>query len=46
MTGLLGHARHEMMVRLEQNKAHGFAGGHALLHYASGAIYSFIPKNS
>lgn len=44
MTGLLRHARHEM-VRLEQNKAHGFAAGHALVHYASGAIYSFIPKN-
>jgi len=44
MTGLLRHALHEM-IRLDQNKAHEFAAGHALVHYASGAVYSFIPKN-
>lgn len=44
MTGLLRYARHEM-VRLDLNKAHGFAANHALVHYASGAVYSFIPKN-
>ena len=44
MTGLLRHARHEL-VRLDNNPAHTFAAGHALMHYASGAVYSFIPKN-
>jgi hypothetical protein len=41
MTGLLRHA----LVRLDTNTAHKFAAGHALVHYESGAIYSFIPKN-
>jgi hypothetical protein len=44
MTGLLRHARHEA-VALARNEAHTFAARHALVHYASGAIYSFIPKN-
>lgn len=44
MTGLLRHARHEA-VALARNEAHMFAARHALVHYASGAVYSFIPKN-
>jgi hypothetical protein len=31
---------------LSQNKAHQFASQHALVHYASGAVFSFIPKNA
>lgn len=30
---------------LQNNPAHQFAMKHALQHYSSGAIYSFIPKN-
>jgi hypothetical protein len=30
---------------LSQNPAHQFAAKHALSHYPSGAVYSFIPKN-
>lgn len=30
---------------LASNAAHGFAARHALVHYASGTVYSFIPKN-
>jgi len=30
---------------LSNNPQHRFANNHALLHYASGAVYSFIPKN-
>jgi len=32
-------------VSLDKNPAHVFASKHALCHFASGAIYSFIPKN-
>lgn len=45
MTGLLRHPRAEA-VALKANTAHEFAARHALVHYASGAIYSFIPKNA
>lgn len=45
MTGLLRFARTDI-VRLSTNTAHGFAAQHALVHYPSGAIYSFIPKNA
>jgi len=45
VTGLLRYARHEL-VPLAANAAHGFAARHALVHYASGTIYSFIPKNA
>lgn len=31
---------------LPQNSAHGFAARHALVHYASGAVFTFIPKNA
>lgn len=31
---------------LPKNKAHRFAADHALVAYASGAVYSFIPKNA
>lgn len=44
MTGLLRHARKDL-APLGQNAAHSFAAQHALVHYASGGIYSFIPKN-
>lgn len=30
---------------LDQNTAHGFAARYALVHYRSGAVFSFIPKN-
>ena len=30
---------------IEKNQAHNFAARHALCHYPSGAIYTFIPKN-
>ncbi|MFT6075585.1 MAG: hypothetical protein ACJAZ1_002515 [Yoonia sp.] len=45
MTGLLRYAR-VRRDRLSQNTAHSFAASHALMHYASGAVYSFIPKNA
>lgn len=45
MTGLLRYARSEDLT-LSQNKAHGFAAHYALVHYRSGAVYSFIPKNA
>lgn len=32
--------------RLAENKAFSFAQRHALCHYGSGALYSFIPKNA
>jgi hypothetical protein len=32
-------------VNLRQNSAHNFAARQALVHYPSGAVYSFIPKN-
>ena len=31
---------------LGQNAAHRFAAQHALVHYASGAVFTFIPKNA
>jgi hypothetical protein len=31
---------------LAQNAAHRFAAQHALVHYASGAVFTFIPKNA
>lgn len=31
---------------LAQNGAHRFAAQHALVHYRSGAVFSFIPKNA
>lgn len=45
MTGLLRYARAED-APLSQNKAHAFAASHALVHYRTGAVYSFIPKNA
>ncbi|MCA0998671.1 sulfotransferase family 2 domain-containing protein [Alloyangia pacifica] len=45
MTGLLRYARSEDVI-LSQNKAHRFAAHYALVHYRSGAVYSFIPKNA
>lgn len=44
MTGLLRYARRSDGT-LRLNRAHGFAATHALVHYRSGAVYSFIPKN-
>lgn len=41
MTGLLRHTRTP-----PQNGGHAFAAKHALVHYASGTVYSFIPKNA
>lgn len=31
---------------LPQNSAHGFVARHALVHYPSGAVFTFIPKNA
>ncbi len=49
MTGaaprLLRHARKDP-VMLRQNAVHQTAQGHALVHYPSGAVYSFVPKNA
>lgn len=45
MTGLLRYARKDMAA-LAQNASHKLAANHALVHYASGAVYSFIPKNA
>lgn len=45
MTGLLRHARSEICA-LAQNDAHRFAAHHALVHYPTGSVYSFIPKNA
>lgn len=45
VTGLLRYPRTQA-VALKANAAHGFAAQHALLHYPSGAVYSFIPKNA
>ena len=45
MTGLLRHVR-KQIDPLPQNGPHQFAARHALVHYASGAVYSFIPKNA
>lgn len=42
---LLRHAR-KALVPLAQNPAHKHAAEFALTHYASGAVYSFIPKNA
>jgi len=44
MTRLLRHARANHKV-LAQNNRHQVAARQALVHFASGAIYSFIPKN-
>jgi hypothetical protein len=33
-------------VRLSGNAAHGFAAGQALVHYDSGSVFTFIPKNA
>ena len=44
-TRVLRHAASEF-VPLGQNAAHGLAARHALVHYRSGAVYSFIPKNA
>ena len=41
---LLRHPR-TSYVGLGQNAAHKMAAEHALVHYASGTVYSFIPKN-
>jgi len=32
--------------QLANNAAHQFAARHALVHYASGTVYTFIPKNA
>jgi hypothetical protein len=42
---LLRHARADY-VALDRNAAHQVAAGHALVHYASNTVYSFIPKNA
>lgn len=44
MTGLMRYAK-TRSVALGANAPHVFAASHALVHYPSGAIYSFIPKN-
>lgn len=44
MTGLLRHAK-KSLKPLEHNAQHKFAARSALMHYASGAIYTLIPKN-
>lgn len=44
MTRLLRYARTDNC-QLAHNPPHGFAARQALVHYASGAVYSFIPKN-
>jgi len=41
----LRYAKNENNDPLVHNVAHQHAAKHALCHYASGAIYSFIPKN-
>ena len=33
-------------LRLEHNQPHNLAAEHALMHFASGAVFSFIPKNA
>ncbi|MEM9317807.1 MAG: sulfotransferase family 2 domain-containing protein [Pseudomonadota bacterium] len=45
MTGLLRHSSGQW-VELAQNLRHQFAARFALVHYASGAVYSYIPKNA
>lgn len=42
---LLRYAR-KSLLSLDQNRDHRQAANHALSHYASGAVYSFIPKNA
>jgi len=42
---LLRYARAEL-VPLARNSAHGAAADQALVHYPTGAVYSFIPKNA
>ncbi len=44
MTRLLRHARTDITT-LAQNGPHMFAARQALVHYPSGAVYTFIPKN-
>lgn len=44
MARLLRHAC-KSIKPLAQNEAHGFAARYALVHHASGAVFSFIPKN-
>lgn len=44
MIRLLRYARGDIKP-LAQNAKHGFAARYALVHYGSGAVYSFIPKN-
>lgn len=41
---LLRHAR-KNHGPLQQNGAHSFAAQHALVHFSSGAVYTYIPKN-
>ena len=41
---LLRHARGSIQA-LSQNAAHNIAARHALVHYPSDTVYSFIPKN-
>lgn len=42
---LLRHARRDIVEPLEKNFEHQFAARHALCHYITGSIYTFIPKN-
>lgn len=42
---LLRYAKSDIDVPLEKNYKHQFAAKHALCHYPTGAIYTFIPKN-
>jgi hypothetical protein len=44
MKRLLRHTQNDINT-LALNPRHKFAAKHALVHYPSGAIYSFIPKN-
>lgn len=42
---LLRYSRQSLQA-LDQNTQHVFAAAQALVHYPSGAVYSFIPKNA
>jgi hypothetical protein len=42
---LLRYAKGPNNEPLSHNPSHQFAANHALCHYPSGAVYSFIPKN-
>ncbi len=45
MANLLRHAR-KIRAALANNPQHQFAARHALVHFDSGAVFSYIPKNA